>query len=344
MFLNGRFVSESSDILDKDKGLVLGSFAEALKYSPNLITEHFSNSGDQADGISALNTALATDGLFIHVPEGKQLDHPVQLISITDASASIMTMPRSLIILGKNAGLELIEQQVVINDQNPYWNNRFTEISLADGARMEYSMVQTEGDQAVAITGTNVEIGSNSEFTINTIGFGSRVTRNNLNIKIGGEHSVANMNGLYLPKGEQHIDNHTVVDHAVPNCESNELYKGVINNRAKGIFSGKIIVQPHAQKTNAFQSNRNIVLTDHAKANTKPQLEIYADDVKCSHGATTGQLDEEAIFYLQSRGIGKQEAKMLMLKAFAGEVIMNMGCEPLKGALLHRVEKRLMEE
>jgi len=214
-----------------------------------------------------------------------------------------------------------------------------TFISIEDGAHLSMTKVQTECNQNYHIASENVNQAQNSNFTINTITLGGELVRNNLNISVNGQNCETNLNSAYILKDNQHVDNHTLVDHRVPNCVSNELYKGVIDGKATAVFNGKVFVRKDAQKINAFQSNGNVLLSDSASVNSKPELEIYADDVKCSHGSTTGQLDEKAVFYLRSRGLSEKQAREMLVQAFVGDVLEQLD-EPIRDFVNQVLEKR----
>ncbi|QIP17109.1 Fe-S cluster assembly protein SufD [Spirosoma aureum] len=341
-FINGRYQSKLSRIVSPSEQVQITSFAEAIKADPGLIGTHFARYADYKDNaFTALNTALANDGVVIRVPDNKTVEQPIILRFITDArDQNVASQPRNLIILGKNAEVMVAESFRTLGDRSSFVNV-VTEIVLDREARMQYYKVQDETQQAYHIGTTQVNQADNSHFYSATVTLNGNFVRNNLNIVLNGQHAEAFMYGLYMPNGRQHIDNHTLVDHAMPNSYSNELYKGILDDNSTGVFNGKIYVRPDAQKTNAYQSCKNVVLSLGASMNTKPQLEIFADDVKCSHGTTTGQLNDEALFYMRSRGIPKDEARTLLLYAFSQDVLSQIKIQPIREYLERVVTEKL---
>jgi Fe-S cluster assembly protein SufD len=341
-FVNGRYHAELSRIVSPIEQLQITNFADALKTEPELIASHFAHYADYQDNaFTALNTALATDGVVIRVPNNITVEQPVILRFITDTRAkNIASQPRNLIVVGKNAELMLAESYRTLGDGASFVNV-VTEIVLSRDARMQYYKVQNETEKAYHIGTTQVNQTDNSHFYSATVTLNGNFVRNNLNIRLDGQYAEAFMYGLYMPNGRQHVDNHTLVDHAMPNSYSNELYKGILDDNSTGVFNGKIFVRPDAQKTNAYQSCKNVVLSPGASMNTKPQLEIFADDVKCSHGTTTGQLNDEALFYMRSRGIPKDEARTLLLYAFSQDVLSQIKIQPIREYLERVVTEKL---
>jgi Fe-S cluster assembly protein SufD len=343
-FVNGRYRADLSTIVSPVEQLQISSFADSVQSQPDVIGLHFARYADfQDNAFTALNTAFAGDGVFIRVPDGKTVEQPVILRFISDArQQSVVTQPRNLLVVGRNADLKIAEAYRTLGDGASF-TNTVTEISVARDARVEYYKVQDETDRAWHIGTTQVSMGDQSHFNATTVTVNGGFVRNDLNITLNGHHCEAFLNGLYMPNGKQHVDNHTLVDHAMPNSYSNELYKGILDDNGTGVFNGKIYVRPDAQKTNAFQSCKNVVLSAGASMNTKPQLEIYADDVKCSHGTTTGKLNDDALFYLQTRGIPKDAARTLLMFAFAEEVISRVQIEPIREYLSGAVARKLGE-
>ncbi len=341
-FVNGRYRADLSRIISPESEVQIKPLAEVIQTESETIGTHFARYADfQDNAFTALNTAFAGDGVFIRVPDGKTVTEPVILRFITDArSKNVASQPRNLIVVGRNAEIKLAESYRTLGE-NAALVNVVTEISIARDARVEYYKVQDESQRAYHVGTTQVNQSDNSHFHGTTVTVNGGFVRNDLNITLDGQYCEAFLNGLYLPNGREHIDNHTLVDHAKPNSYSNELYKGILNGNGTGVFNGKIYVRPDAQKTNAFQSCKNVVLSPGASMNTKPQLEIYADDVKCSHGTTTGKLNEEALFYLQSRGIPKDQAKTLLMYAFAEEVISKIQIAPIREYLSAVVAAKL---
>ena len=325
VFINGRFSEAHSAIVSPPDQLLVHDF--------NSIYQHTGSSDDSSDPFNLLNTAMATTGIAIEIPKGSILEKPVILYNITDTSESSMTQyVKNSVIVGENSQMSLVEIFSGTGAQ-PGFSNTSTEILVLERAVVDYYKIENENKQSIHVDNTFVTQAKNSVFSTVAVMLNGAMIRNNLTITIDDEHCEANMFGLYLLHGKMHVDNQTVVDHKKPNCLSNELYKGILDGNSTGVFNGKIFVRPDAQKTNAFQSNKNILLSDDATINTKPQLEIWADDVKCSHGATTGQLDEEQLFYLRARGLGKETAKAMLLYAFAIDVLEKIKIPALKDYL-----------
>jgi Fe-S cluster assembly protein SufD len=341
-FVNGIYNETLSTIVSDKAELTILPLLEAQKSHSELVEKYFNKNTDaNENAFSALNTAFAEHGIFIHVPDNKVVEQPVILRFISDATAeNIGLQPRNLFLIGKRAELQIAESFRTLGDKDVF-TNTFTEIFVDEEANVHYYKVQNESDNSVHIGSTSVLQKTKSVFTANTVTANGGFVRNNLTIKIDGEYAEANMFGLYMPNGEQHVDNHTVVDHILPNSNSNELYKGILKDRSTGVFNGKIFVRQDAQKTNAFQSCKNVLASTDATMNTKPQLEIWADDVKCSHGTTTGQLNDDALFYMQSRGISKASAKSLLMLAFAQDVIDKFEIESIKNYLQGLIEEKI---
>jgi Fe-S cluster assembly protein SufD len=341
-FVNGQYRADLSRIVSPASEVQIMSFRQAITEQSEAVGTYFSRLADfQDNAFTALNTAFAADGVFIRVPDGQTVAEPIILRFITDARTnSVAAQPRNLIIVGRNAEVKVAEAYRTLGDEASF-TNAVTEVVVARDARVEYYKVQNDTDQSYHIGTTQVRQADNSLFYSTTVTLNGGFVRNNLNIVLDGEHCEAHMYGLYIPNGKQHIDNHTLVDHAKPNSYSNELYKGILEERATGVFNGKIYVRPDAQKTNAYQSCKNVVLSPDATMNTKPQLEIYADDVKCSHGTTTGQLNDEALFYMRSRGIPKAQAQTLLMYAFAEDVMNKIKIAPIREYLEGVVAEKL---
>ncbi len=345
VFVNGQWIEDLSSIVTPSENLVIKPFSQALSENPDLIEAYFSRQADfRQDAFVALNTALAEEGLFVYVPLGKVVEEPILAYFITDTTqGKVMTQARNLYIAGENSQLTVVESFSSLGSL-PAYQNVVTEVVLAQHATVHYQKLQTDGGQAYHTGTTQVLQTAQSLFNATTISLAGAMIRNNLNIALDAEHCEAHMYGLYALDRKTHVDNHTIVDHRQPNCFSNELYKGIMDDQSRGVFNGKIYVRPGAQKTNAFQSNKNILLTDEASVDTKPQLEIWADDVKCSHGATTGQIDPEQLFYLRTRGLSMKQARALLLKAFASDVIQHIKVEPLKEQIGQMIVTRLEKD
>ena len=342
VFINGQYSQKFSKIISPKEQVNIQSLQSALDEKSELVSLHFSKLVDsKTDTFAAFNTAFWRDGVFIRVPDDTLVEKPIVVLHIHDASQQpAVSMTRLLVIIGENSELSLIEKFDSIG-KNPVFSSLVEEIVVKDNARLSYCKIQNDQGLLHQVTNTLIRQGDASR--VNTFSFtmSGQLIRNNFGIAIDGERCESHFYGLYLLDGNTLADNHTVVDHRKPNSFSNEMYKGIMDGNSKGVFNGKIYVRPHAQKTNAFQSNRNILLSDTATINTKPQLEIWADDVKCSHGCTSGQLDEEALFYLQSRGIAKKSAQAMLLYAFAGEIINPIRDESLRNYLDQLISKRL---
>ncbi len=283
----------------------------------------------------ALNSAFVHDGIFVHVKEHKKVSIPVHILYINSSFDPQSTSTvRNLIVAEKGSEINITESYHSLSDECCGFTNSVSEIIVNENAHVELVKAQLESKHASQVNFTQVIQQRDSTFDTVTVTLGGNLVRNNLHITLNDVNCTSHLFGLYIPDGDQLVDNHTLVDHAMPNCFSNELYKGIIGGKATGVFNGKVLVRKDAQKTNAYQSNKNILLTDDAQIYTKPQLEIFADDVKCTHGATTGQLDEDALFYLRARGIGEANARALLNIAFAGDVLNNIKNEILREHLL----------
>lgn len=341
VFLNGEFSEALSDKVDFE-GLTVLPFATALKEKQELVNVHFGKNADLAtDPFIAMNTAFSQNGVFIEVADKVVVDKPIAMYFIGDSSSSqISYQIRNMVIAGKFSQVTVLEKFDTIGEHESF-TNVVNEFSVADGAHTQYFKIENDTEKAYHVSNTHASQAANSNFTANTIALNGAMVRNNLNIRLDAEGCESYMNGLYVLKGKTHVDNHTVVDHRKANSYSNELYKGIMDDKSKGVFNGKIFVRQDAQKTNAFQSNKNVLLSDNATVNTKPQLEIWADDVKCSHGCTTGQLDMDALFYLQTRGIQKDKARAILLRAFASDVLETIDNEAIKGYLENIITQRL---
>ena len=333
--------------------VVNGEFSESLsKISGSEITiEKLTEGKDQlakyadfnADAFVAWNTAAWQSGVYIQVADNKVVSKPILIYNIQDTSAGeVKTITRNLIVVGKSSEVTVVEKFDSMGT-NPNFSNIVTEAVVSENAGLNLYSIQADHGNRYQFGQTTIWQANHSRANTYTFTLDGKFVRNNLQLQLDGEGCESHMYGLYLLHGDTFADNHTVVDHRKPNSFSNELYKGVLEGNSKGIFNGKIFVRPQAQKTNAFQSNRNILLSDKATINTKPQLEIWADDVKCSHGCTTGQLDEEALFYLRSRGIEKNTARAMMLYAFAAEVLENIPNEKLKTYIDGLIGERLQK-
>jgi Fe-S cluster assembly protein SufD len=318
------------------EGVLVGSLAEALEKHPQLVEPHLARHADYKRHVFvALNTAFLRDGLFVYVPPGRVVEEPIYLESRVAAHNDNVPYAwhrRCLIVLGPNAQATVVDSFHGLPGLN-YLTNAVTEVVVGDNATLDHYKVQEEGDAASHMAVMQVQLGRAARFSSHAVTLGSAWVRNEVNAVFGGEGGECTLNGLYLASGKQFVGNHTVIDHALPHCASHELYKGILDGQAKGVFNGKIFVRQDAQKTDAKQTNQTLLLSDDATINTKPQLEIYADDVKCTHGATVGQLDAEALFYLRARGIGHDQARSLLTFAFANDILERIKVEPLRERL-----------
>ena len=341
VFINGRLSLPLSVI--RSSNLKVISLEEASRNEHHdIVAKHLGHSSNYLkDGINALNTAFVHDGAFIYIKKGQVIEHPVYIYNITDArSANIFAQPRSLVYVGQAAQVQFVETFVTIGNQESF-TNQVIEMVVEQDAVTDYYKIQNDAPATSLVSTTHLrQIGKSVTNTV-TITLNGGIVRNNLNIVLDEQYCEANLHGLYFQRGQGHVDNHTVVDHAKPNCESNELYKGIMDDKATGVFNGKIFVKPDAQKTNAYQSNKNILLSDQASVNTKPQLEIFADDVKCSHGCTIGRLDEQSLFYLRSRGVPESAARALLLHGFAVDIVDKIKLESIRTYVDQLISERL---
>ena len=304
------------------------------------IKEYFNQIAEKEASLTALNTAFTKEGAYIHVPDGKLVEKPVQIIHFTtDKNPNLLLQPRNLIVVGKNAEIQIVERHQSLTT-NATFTNVVTEIFTEQNAQLDYYKIQNDQTTASLIDSTYISQQKHSHAKVHTFSLGGKLTRNNLNFYHKDAEINSTMKGITLIEGNQFVDHHTLVHHAQPNSESHQDYKGIFAEKATGVFNGKIIVEKEAQKTNAFQQNNNILMDDKASINTKPQLEIFADDVKCSHGCTIGQLDEDALFYLQSRGIPRKEARGLLTYAFANNVLQSVKIDSVK----KRINKLIAEK
>lgn len=343
VFVNGRYSESLSVIRHAEKELVVMPLDKAASNGYGLIVEN--NLGHSAkyhpDGINALNTAFSAGGIFIHAKRSIAGDAPVYIYHVTDSRTGYrFSQPRSLIYVDSNASFQVVEYYVTLGKEGSF-TNEVIEIAAEKDAVVHYYKIQHEGPDANHVGTTHFRQLGKCLTNAVTITLSGGLIRNNLNMIMESEHGESHMYGLYLLNGKTHVDNHTIVDNVKPHCFSNELYKGIMDEKSTGVFNGKIFVRNDAQKTNAYQSNKNILLGDSSTINTKPQLEIFADDVKCSHGCTIGRLDEDALFYLRARGISEKNAVSLLLHAFAVDILENIKPEPLKIYVDELISERL---
>lgn len=342
VFVNGHYSARLSSVLPQESGVQIASLAEALRNDGALLQKYLGRfAKTDENGFVALNTAFFTDGAFIYVPAGKSVREAVHLIFIaTTGEAGAAIHPRNLIIAEPNSKLTMIESYVSTT-QSAYVTNAIDEFVIGDNAHVEHCKFQDESRTAYHVAAQYLHLGRSANVISHSFAFGAKLSRNNIRTTLAGEGLDCILNGLYITSDEQLADHHMIVEHAKPNCNSHEYYNGILDDRSKGVFHGRILVQQEAQKTDAKQTNKNLLLSDDATIDTKPQLEIYADDVKCTHGATVGQLNDESIFYLRARGIGIDTARRILIHAFAGEIIDRVRCEPLREELDRLVWDRL---
>jgi Fe-S cluster assembly protein SufD len=344
VLLNGFYPTINGKLQELPGGVWIGSLNEAARRFPEVIKKHYAKyAKSETDGLIDLNTAMASDGVFVYVPEGVTLKKPVQVVNLVQSDEDMFNQHRNLIVVERNSEFSIIICDHTLSPSK-FLTNAVTEVFVGENAHFDLIRVQNEHNAACKLTHTFIHQDRNSVASSNNMTLHGGLIRNSTYHYLGGEGAESNSYGLFLADKFQHIDNFVNVDHAFPHCTSNQLFKGVLDDMSTGAFNGRILVRPDAQKTLAYQRNNNIILTDDAKMDSKPQLEIYADDVKCSHGATVGQLDGDALFYLQSRGINKREARLMLMFGFAHEVIQNIKIEPLRERMDNLVMQRLKGE
>ncbi|MEN8776759.1 MAG: Fe-S cluster assembly protein SufD [Polaribacter sp.] len=340
VFINGKYSSFLSQTTHEHYDVCLMSSALTNPKYKAVIDKYFNKIAKQ-DNLTSLNTAFATEGAYINIPKNTEVKKPIQILNFTTGSQeATMLQPRNLIVVGENAQVQIIERHQSLT-ANPVLSNVVTEVFADKGANVDYYKIQNDETTASLVDNTYIEQQSNSVVSVHTFSFGGNITRNNLNFYQKGEHIDSILKGITIIEGKQHVDHHTLVHHIEPNCESHQDYKGIFNERSTGVFNGKVIVEKEAQKTNAYQQNNNVLISDKATINAKPQLEIFADDVKCSHGCTIGQLDEDALFYMQQRGIPKKEGKALLMYAFANTVLESVKIPEVKQRITKLIAKKL---
>lgn len=341
IFIDGAFNSFLSDTTHDDCDICVISSALTRPKYKMIVDNYFNTIAKENSSFSELNTAFAKEGAFINIPKNIIVKKPIQILNFsTGSEKEIMLQPRNLVVVGENSHVQIIESHQNLS-KNTTFTNSVTEIFVHKRAIVDYYKIQNDTENSSLIDSTFVSQKQQSVASVHTYSFGGKITRNNLEFHHEGEHITSNLNGISILNDKQHVDNHTLVNHKYPNCESHELYKGIYDDKSTGVFNGKVIVQQAAQKTNAFQQNNNILISDGAEINAKPQLEIFADDVKCSHGCTIGQLDESALFYMQSRGIPKKEAIALLLFAFGNDVVEKIKIPQLKSRITKLIAKNL---
>lgn len=340
VFVDGVYASHlSSTTHDKFDACLMSSALNNPKYK-EIIGKHFNKVAPQLS-LTSLNTAFCREGAYIRVPKSVVAEKPVQILHFsTGNEAAMMLQPRNLIIVEENAQIQIIERHQSLTS-NAVLTNSVTEIFAGRNALVDYYKIQNDTVSSSLIDSTYVEQKDNSTVSLHTFSLGGKITRNNLNFYQKGQHIDSVLNGITILEGNQHVDHNTLVHHQQPNCESHQDYKGIFSDKSVGVFNGKVLVDRIAQKTDAFQSNNNILIDDKATINSKPQLEIFADDVKCSHGCTIGQLDEDALYYLQSRGIPRKEARALLMFAFANKVLTGVKIPEIKQRIAQLIASKL---
>lgn len=334
VFVNGHFSKELSSNAYPD-GVKILALSQMDKEEVNVLG---TSTPIENEIFNAINTAYTTDGLYVHVSAKMNIEPVIEIVHVTTGNG-ILNNVRHSITAEAFSEVKLVQHFVSINGENSF-TNVYSEVNVAKNAKVIIDKLQEENETSFHIATEQVAQAQDSNFTINTVTLNGGLVRNNLNIDVNGSNCETHLNGAYILNGNQHVDNHTIVDHKVPHCESNELYKGVIDGKGTAVFNGKVFVRKDAQKINAFQSNGNVLLSNDATVNSKPELEIYADDVKCSHGSTTGQLDEEAVFYLRARGLSEASARQLMVGAFVGEVFEKIENESVVDRIHQVLETR----
>lgn len=344
VFINGKFSKQLSKIDELSNGIIIDNFYNQLINNTEFIKKHVSNKETDSNIFNHLNKAFTHDGFVIFVPKSAIVEKPIHILNIASGKSNKpLIQPRNLVVAEENSEVNIINEYIGDADLE-YFTNIISEIKVDKNAKVSFYKIQNESNSAYHIDKTEIEQKESSLCNHFSLSFGSAIARNDFNVKLDGENIENHLFGLYLGNGNQHIDHHTFIHHAQPNCMSNELYKGILDDRATGVFSGKILVDKIAQKTNAFQSNKSVLLSDEASVDTKPQLEIYADDVKCSHGATVGKLNDEAFFYIRSRGVPEESARSMLIRAFVDDVISEIKIDQLQEKINHTIFEHLHRE
>jgi Fe-S cluster assembly protein SufD len=340
VLVNGRVDESLSDIGELPAGVVVSSLAQAGKEHPNVVEEHYGKYADFEDeALTALNTAFVQDGAFVYVPSGTMVEKPIFFLHVTATDEDLFLQPRHLFVVEDGAIAKIVEAQYSLTDANTF-TNTVGEAFVGEKGNLDHYLIQDEGPRASQVHTRAAQQKSDSVYSSQTVTFSGEVVRNNATIEADGTFCESNLFGLCVGKNEMHVDNHTRMDHVQPDCTSNELYKHVLNDESTAVFNGKVFVSRGSQRIDAYQQNDTIVLTKDAQIYTKPELEIYADDVVCSHGATTGQLDDEHIFYIRSRGLSKRRARILLLQAFCEEVLEEFQIDALRDSVTEQIRSR----
>jgi Fe-S cluster assembly protein SufD len=344
VFVNGRFEAELSEVDKLPKGVTVASLRERIESHPEGVEKHLGRYADtQRDPFCALNTAFIGDGAYVHVARGVVVEAPVYLLYLsTKEDAPTMTHPRNLIVVENQAQVAVIEDYASVGGESVVLSNAVTELAAGESAVAQHYLIEREHLKAFNVQTLRIEQGRSANVASHSVLLGGGLVRNNVHPVLAGEGGECLINGLFLGTGRQHLDNYMHVEHAAPHCGSRQFYNGILDEQAHGVFHGRIVVHKPAQKTDAKQTNRNLLLSDDAQIDTKPQLEIYADDVKCTHGATIGQIEENALFYLQSRGLSEMEARKLLLMAFAEECVERMHSEVARDHIQRLISEHLL--
>ena len=343
LVLNGFYYSNDQNLKLPD-GMIICGLNEASQKYPALFEKHYSKYADTSlDGLVALNTLFAHDGVFVYLPKNTTVEKPIQIINLSYSDKNLRLTRRNLIVAEENSSANIVVCDHTLSSHS-FLTNSLTEIFIGSHAAISYDWLQNENMQSTHINNLFIHQLDHSRFTSSIVSLHGGLIRNNFYAVLNGEHAETNLNGLFLCDNKQHVANYVLMDHAKPHGLSNQLFKGILDDEATGSFNGKILVRKDAQKIQAYQKNNNVLLSSAARMNTKPHLEIYADDVKCSHGATVGQIDREALFYIRSRGIGEDEARHLLMYAFANEIVGRIAVPVLKERIIELVDKRLRGE
>lgn len=341
VFINGIFDEKNSVVHKEAEGIIITNLADAIINHSDILKKYSSRTKNPKTTFGAMNSVYSSDGIFIYAPENKIIEKPIQVLFFSGRrEEKVLSSPKNIFIAEKNSQAKVVTVYTGIPD-SVYFTNVTNEVFTEENAILDIYKIQNESEESFHIDNTDAHQKRTSVFTHFSASIGASILRNDINSILDDEYALTNYFGLYLANDNQHMDNHTYVDHAKPNCESHELYKGILDGRARGVFNGKIMVREDAQKTNAYQSNKAILLSKEARVDTKPQLEIFADDVKCSHGATIGRLDDEAYFYIRSRGIPSELAKSMLIHAFVSDVIEKIKIEPLREQINHLIFEHL---
>jgi len=340
VLVNGRVDESLSDVGNLPPGVVVSSLAQAGTEHPDVVEAHYGRYADfENEALTALNTAFVQDGAFVYVPSGTVVEKPIFFLHVTATDEDLFLQPRHLFVVEDGAIAKIVEAQHSLTDAQTF-TNTVGEAFVGAKANLDHYLIQNEGPSASQVHTRAAQQKEESVYSTQTVTYTGEVVRNNATVEADGTFCESNLFGLCVGKDDMHVDNHTQMDHVQPDCVSNELYKHVLNDESTAVFNGKVLVTRGSQRINAYQQNDTIVLNNESKIYTKPELEIYADDVECSHGATTGQLDEEGIFYLRSRGLSERRARILMLQAFTEEVLSELSIDPLRDYVTEMVRSR----